>query len=169
MIKENDFFMDTKYDDQMNNLVELTRQNQRNIINNCKLNMEIANEAMKMKQRSFNFTDFYYILCRSFKSTIIRGWKLEFIKAFCLFCGPLFMMMLFPNDIGLDPSCPIDVLNDFNISEITDQVYDAINGKRSNGEMNVNYMIVLFLYFGFIYVMSVALIFTDEIKVSLFK
>ena len=153
----------------MNNLVELTRQNQQIIINNCKLNGEIANEAMKMKQRSFNFTDFYYILCRSFKSSIMRGWKLEFIKAFCLFFGALLTIMLFPNDIGSDPSCPINVLNDFNLSEITDQVYDAINGKRSNGEMNVNYLIVLFLYFGFIYIMSVTLVFTDEIKVSLFK
>ena len=70
--------------------------------------------------------------------------------------------MLFPNDIGSDPSCPINVLNDFNLSEITDQVYDAINGKRSNGEMNVNYISALFLYFGFIYIMSVTLIFTDE-------
>ena len=161
--------MDTKYDDQMKNLVELTRQNQQNIINNCKLNGEIANEAMKMKQRSFNLTDFYYILCRSFKSSIMRGWKLEFIKAFCLFFGALFTIMLFPNDIGSDPSCPINVLNDFNLSEITDQVYDAINGKRSNGEMNVNYISALFLYFGFIYIMSVTLIFTDEIKVCLFK
>ena len=161
--------MDNKYDDQMDNLVELTRQNQENIINNCKLNGEIINEAMKMKQRSFNFTDFYYILCRSFKSTIIRGWKLEFIKAFCLFFGVLISIMLYPNDIGLDPSCPIDVLNDFNLTEITDQVYDAINGRRTNGEMNVNYMIVLCMYFGFIYMVSVAFLFTDEIKVSLFK
>ena len=161
--------MDNKYDDQMDNLVELTRQNQENIINSCKLNGEIINEAMKMKQRSFNFTDFYYILCRSFKSSIIRGWKLEFMKAFCLFFGALLIIMLYPNDIGLDPSCPIDVLNDFNLTEITNQVYDAINGRRTNGEMNVNYMIVLCMYFGFIYMVSVAFLFTDEIKVSLFK
>ena len=151
----------------MNNLVELTKQHQQNIIDNCKLNGEIANETMKTNNRSFDFSDFYYLLSRSFKSSIIRGWKIELLKMFGLFFGALIAITIYPNDIGSDPSCPIDVLNEFNMSEITNQIYDSINGLRTNGEMNVMYLIVLFFYFGGVYILSVTLVFANEIKVSL--
>ena len=153
----------------MNNLVELTRQQQENFIANCEINGEIVNETMKKNNRSFNFTDFYYLFSRSFKSSIIRGWKYEFIKAICLLAGVLLTIIIYPNLIGSDPSCPIHVLNEFNLSEITEQIYNSINGKRSNGELNVSYLIELFFYFGYVYVVFLTLVFTNEIKVSLYN
>ena len=134
---------------------------------NCKLNGEIANESLNMNNRSFNLTDFYYILLRSFKNSIIRGWKLEVLKAFCLFCGVIIGIILYPNDIGSDPSCSIDILNEFNISQITDQLFDFINGKRSNGELNVTYLLYINFCFGFIYMVSLTFLFPTEIKVNL--
>ena len=144
----------------------MARQKQENIIVNCNFNGEFANRTMKMNQRSFNFSDFYSLLSRSFKSSIIRGWKYQFIKAFCLLFGVLACVTIYPNLIGSDPSCPIDVLNEFNISEITEKIYNSINGKRSNGELNVNYLIFLIFYFSGVYMIAETLVFTNEIKVS---
>ena len=120
-----------------------------------------------MNNRKFDFTDFYYILFRSVKSSLIREWHFQFLRAFCLFFGVFLFITLYPNDIGSDPLCSIDLLNDFNLTQITDQVYDAINGKRSNGEMNVSYLIVLFLGFGLIYIQMITFVFPDEIKVRI--
>ena len=153
---------------QINDLVQLTKQHQQNIIDNCKLNGKIANESVKTNNRSFNLNDFYYLLSRSFKSSIIREWKMQLLKVFVLLFGVLMAITIYPNDIGSDPSCPIDVLNEFNMSEITIQIYDSINGKRTNGEMNVMYLIVLFFYFGGVYILFVTLVFANEVKVSLF-
>ena len=153
----------------MNNLVQLTKQHQQNAIDNCKLIGEIVNETMKTNNRSFNLSDLYYLLSRSFKGSIMRGWKIQFLKVFGLLFGVLMAITIYPNDIGSDPSCPIDVLNEFNMSEITIQIYDSINGKRTNGEMNVMYLIVLFFYFGGVYILCVTLVFANEVKVSLFQ
>ena len=151
----------------MNNLVELTKQQQENIIKNCKIHGEIANKTMKKNDKSLNFTDFYYLLSRSFKSSIIRGYKYQFIRAICYYAGVLLAIITYQNLIGLDPACPIHVLSEFNLSETTEQIYNSINGKRSNGELNVSYLIEIFFYFGYVYVVSLTLVFTSEIKVSL--
>ena len=145
----------------------MTKHNQSSIIKNCISNGQLMNEDQITNNRRFNFTDFYYVLRRSIKSYIIREWHLQLLKAFCLFCGVFMCIALYPNDIGLDPSCSIDLQGKINISDITDQIYDAINGKRSKGEMNVSYLIVLFLGFGLVYIECIAFVFPDEIKVSL--
>ena len=144
----------------------MTKQKQENIIINCKLNAEIANEIMKKNQRSFNFTDLYFLLSRSIRNSIIRGWKLEFLKAFCLLIGILSLIIIYPNDIGSDPLCPIDVLNEFNITKITNQVSDFINGKRSNGELNVAYLILMLFYSTIVLNLSVIFSFPNEFRVS---
>ena len=140
----------------------MTKQKQNN-----KYNGEIVNKIIRSNDRKFNFTDFYLLLARSFKSSLIRGWKFELIKAFCLFLGVLLAIMIYPNDIGLDPSCPINVLNEFNVSEITNQIHDSINGKLTNAQLNINYLIILFFHFAFVYIVSLTLVFSNEIKVSL--
>ena len=109
--------------------------------------------------------DFYYILCRSIKSSIIREWNLQFLKAFCLFGVAILFITLYPNDIGSDPSCSIDLFSEKNLTKITQSIYDAINGKRSKGEINVSYLIVLFLGFGLVYIECITFVFPDEIKV----
>ena len=119
-----------------------------------------------MNDKRFNLTDLWYLLLRSSKNSIIRGWKFEFMKAFCLFCGVLICIMLYPNDIGSDPSCSIDLLNEFNLTQITDQVYHAINGKRSKGEMNVSFLSLLLMMFSTLYIASITFNFPDQIKVS---
>ena len=98
---------------------------------------------------------------------MIREWHLQLLKAFCLIFTALLCVGIYPNDIGSDPSCSIDLLNEFNLTQITDQVYDVINGKRSDGEMNVSYLSILFLVFGLIYIQMITFVFPDEIKVRI--
>ena len=144
----------------------MTKHNQRNIIENCISNGQLINESRITNNRKFNFTDFYYILCRSVKSLLMREWHLQLLKAFCLICTALLCVGIFPNDIGSDPSCSIDLLNDFNLTQITDQVYDVINGKRSKGEMNVGFLPLLLIMFLTLYITTVVFNFPNEIKVS---
>ena len=144
----------------------MTKHNQSNIIENCISNGQLINENRITNNRKFNFTDFYYILCRSIKSSIIREWNLQLLKGFCLICTALLCVGIYPNDIGSDPSCSIDLLNEFNLTQITDKVYDAINGKRSKGEMNVSFLPLLLMMFGVLYIASITFYFPDEIKVS---
>ena len=127
---------------------------------------EIANENKRMNDKRFNLTDLWYLLLRSSKNSIIRGWKFQFIKALCLFAGVLFALILYPNHIGLDSSCPIDITTDVNISEINDRIYDFVNGKKKDAELNVNYLVILVFYFGFVYSISITFVFANEIKVS---
>ena len=117
-------------------------------------------------KRSFNFTDFYYLFHRSVKSSIIRGWKLELLKAFCLLLGGFLITIFYPNDIGQDASCPIHVINQFNISQITDKIYDVLNGNRSKAELNTYYLAIFIGYFGLVYIECVTLVFSNQIKVS---
>jgi len=145
----------------------VTKHSQSYIIENCISKGQVINENRITNNRKFNFTDFYYILCRSMKSSLIREWRSQFLRAFCLFFGVILCLVVYPNDIGSDPLCSIDLLNDFNLTQITDQVYDAINGKRSDGEMNVSYLIILFLVFGLIYIQMITFVFPDEIKVRI--
>ena len=145
-------------------MVELTRQKQTTINLNCF--EEITNKNKRTNDKRLNLTDLWYLLLRSSKNSIIRGWKFEFMKALCLFSGVLFVLILYPNHIGLDPSCPIDITTDVNISEITDRVYDFVNGKKKDAELNVNYLVTLVFYFGFVYSISITLVFVNEIKVS---
>ena len=144
----------------------MTKHNQSNIIENCISNGQLINENRITNNRKFNFTDFYYILCRSIKSSMIREWHLQLLKAFCLIFTALLCVGIYPNDIGSDPSCSIDLLNEFNLTQITDKVYDAINGKRSKGEMNVSFLPLLLIMFGALYIASITFYFPDEIKVS---
>lgn len=153
----------------MNQLVNLTRQSQSDIIKNCIANGQVLKEKRISNNRKFNLTDFYYILCRSMKSSLIREWHLQSFKAICLLSGVILLSILFPGDIGSDPSCPIDLINDANLSEITDEIYDVINGKRSKGEMNICYLILLFFIFSLIYNTCIAFVFPDEIKVRKLK
>ena len=151
----------------MSNLINLTNQNHESIIANCESNGQILNgNCIVINKRSFNLTDFYYLCHRSMKSSIIRGWRLEFLKAFCLLFGGFLITNFYPNDIGLDASCPIDVLNQYNISKITDKVYDVLNGNRSKAELNIYYLAIFIGYFGLVYVECVTLVFSNEIKVS---
>ena len=144
----------------------MTKHNQSNIIENCISNGQFINENRITNNRKFNFTDFYYILCRSIKSSMIREWHLQLLKAFCLIFTALLCVGIYPNDIGSDPSCSIDLLNEFNLTQITDQVYHAINGKRSKGEMNVSFLPLLLMMFSTLYIASITFNFPDEIKVS---
>ena len=115
-------------------------------------------------KRKFNLTDFYYILCRSTKSSIIREWDLQLIKSFCLIFVILLGIILYPNDIGSDPSCLIELSDQENLTEL---VYNTINGKRSKGELNVSYLIFMFYSFGLIYIECITFAFPGEIQVSL--
>ena len=144
----------------------MTKHNQNYIIENCISQGQVINENKITNNRKFNFTDFYYILCRSIKSSMIREWHLQLLKAFCLICAALLCVGIYPNDIGSDPLCSIDLLNELNLTQITDQVYNVINGKRSKGEMNASFLPLLLLMFGTLYIASIAFYFPAEIKVS---
>ena len=97
---------------------------------------------------------------------MIREWHLQLLKAFCLIFTALLCVGIYPNDIGSDPSCSIDLLNELNVTQITDQVYNIINGKRSKGEMNASFLLLLLLMFETLYIASIAFYFPDQIKVS---
>ena len=154
-------------DEQINNLVKSTKNNQKYIFENCISNGERLDQIKRTNnKRKFNLIDFYYLFHRSIKSSIIREWNLQLLHAFCLFSVGLFYISIFPNDIGSDPECSISLSYKLNLSEITELVYDAINGKRSKAQMNVNYLVCLFLCFGFVYVIRITFVFPDEIKVS---
>ena len=146
----------------------MTNDHQKNLHLNCILNGENKRETIKPNNKSFNFMDFYYLLSRSFKNSVIRGWKLELIKAFCLMIGLLFLIILYPNDVGSDPSCPIDITSDVNLTETTNRIYDFANGKKKDAELNVAYLVLLIFYFGFVYGISISFLFPNEIKVSMF-
>ena len=109
------------------------------------------------------------ILSRSIRKSIIREWKLQVLKAFCLLIGILIGIILYPNDIGSDSFCSIEVINEYNMRQITGLVFDFINGKRSNGELNVAYMAYIIFYFAIIYMVSLILVFSNQIKVGLCK
>ena len=151
-------------DDQINKLEKVTKQNQKNIIENCFSYGQLIDASRITNKRKFNFTDFYYVLCRSTKSSIIREWKWQLIKAFCLIFAVLLGIQLYPNDIGSDPSCLIELSDQANLTEL---VYNVINGKRSKGELNVSYLIFMFLSFGLCYIVCIAFVFPGEIQVSL--
>ena len=122
-------------------------------------------QAKRANIRRFNFLDFYYLLHRSIKSSIIREWKVQLLNAFCLFVVGLFYISIFPNDIGSDPLCSFGISDEFNSSEIAELIYDTINGKRSKAEININYLSALFCTFGFVYMVRITFMFPDEIKV----
>ena len=143
----------------------MTKQKQDYIIENCISNGQLMNEKQIMNSKKFHYIDFYYILCRSMKSSMIREWHLQFLKASCLFGVAILFIILYPNLIGSDPSCSIDLSSRKNLTQMTQSIYDAINGKRSNGEINVSYLIVLFLGFGLVYIECITFVFPDEIKV----
>ena len=143
----------------------MTKQKQKYIIENCISNGQLINEKRMMNNSKLNYMHFYYILCRSMKTVIIRKWHLQFLKAFCLLALVILFIALYPNHIGSDPSCSISLFNQENLTQITQLIYDSINGKRSKGEINVNYLIVLFLGFGLVYIQCITFAFPDEIKV----
>ena len=118
-------------------------------------------------KRKFNLIDFYYLFHRSIKSSIIREWNLQLLYAFCLFSVGLFYISIFPDDIGSDPLCSISLSDKLNLSEITEKIYDFINGKRPKAAINVNYLVVLFFSFGFISVIRITFAFSVEIKVTI--
>ena len=142
----------------------MTKQNQKKIIENCFSYGQLIDAPRMTNKRKFNLIDFYYILCRSTKSSIIREWDLQLIKALCLICSVLLITVIYPNDIGSDPACSTELLD---LENITELVYNTINGKRSRGELNVSYLIVMFFGFGLIYIECITFVFPGEIKVSL--
>lgn len=150
----------------MNNLVKLTKLNQSNIIENVIANGQVMNEKRITNNRKFNLKDFYYILCRTMKSSIIRKWNLLLFKVFCLFCIELFIIAIYPNDIGSDPLCPIDLSNQVNVTQITELIFDAVNGKISKGHFNVSYLMVLIYYFGIVYYFALDIFISNDIQVS---
>ena len=144
----------------------MTEHNQNYIIENCILNGQLINAYKISNNRKFNFTDFYYILHRSIKSSMIREFRWQLLKCFCLFMIAFYYIFLYPNDIGSDPLCAIDVNDHLNISQITQQIYDVINGKKTEAELNVNYLMCLILGFSGVYSIALAIVFPNEIKVS---
>ena len=100
------------------------------------------------------------------KSSIIREWRWQLLKCFCLFIIAFYYISIYPNDIGSDPLCAIDINDDLNISQITQQIYDAINGKRTKAELNVNYLFCTIFSFCIVYSISLTFVFSGEIKVS---
>ena len=144
----------------------MTKHNQNDIIKNCISNGQMANANRMTNNRKFNLTDFYYILHRSIKSSIIREWHSQLFKCFCLFFLVFYFMTIYPNDIGSDPSCSLDVNNEINLTKLTGQIYDVINGKRTKAELNINYLVALVFAFGIIYAIYMAFVFPDQIKVS---
>lgn len=150
----------------MNNLVKLTKLNQNNTTENLIENGQVMNEKRITNNRKLNCIDFYYILCRIMKSSIMREWDLLLLKVLCLFWIELFIIAIYPNDIGSDPLCPIDLSNEVNITQITELVFDTLNGKRSKGEFNVSYLMVLIYYFGIIYYFALEIFVSNDIQVS---
>ena len=144
-----------------------TKNNQIYIKDNCISNGQLIIDARRANNRRFNFTDFYYLLHRSIKNSIIREWNLQLLKTSCLMCILFFLIAIFPNDIGSDPLCSIGISDDVNSSEITELVSGAVNGKRSKAEINVNYLLALIYCFGFNYMCTIVCTFPDEIKVSI--
>ena len=144
----------------------MTKHNQNYIIENCILDEQLISAYRISNNKKFNLTDFYYILHRSIKSSIIREWRWQLLKCFCLFIIAFYFILIYPNDIGLDPLCAIDINNDSNVNQVTEQIYDAINGKRTKAELNVNYLLCLIFSFGSVYSISLAFLFPGEIKVS---
>ena len=144
----------------------MTKHNQNYIIENCILDGQLTNSNRISNNRKFNFTDFYYILHRSMKNSIIREWRWQLLKCFSLFIIAFYYIFLYPNDIGLDPSCAIDINDDSNVTQITEKIYDIINGNRAKAELNVNYLACLFLSLGYVCSISFTFVFLDEIKVS---
>ena len=144
----------------------MAKHNQNYIIENCILNVQLISYNRITNNRKFNLTDFYYILHRWMKSWIIRELNFQFLKCFCLLVIAFYFILIFPNDIGSDPLCAIDINDDSNVTQITEQIYDAINGKRTKAELNINYLLCLIFGFGVIYSISLAFVFPDEIQVS---
>ena len=145
--------------------MKATENNHKYIKNNCISNGKYMSKTGRANIRRFNFLDFYYLLHRSIKSSIIREWNVQLLNAFCLFAVGLFYISIFPNDIGSDPFCSISISDEVNSSEIIELIYGTINGKRSKAEMNINYLTALFYTFGFIYMIRITFMFPDEIKV----
>ena len=69
--------------------------------------------------RKFNLTDFYYILHRSIKSSIVREWHSQLFKCLCLFTIAFYHIIIYPNDIRSNPLCTIHVIDDSKVIQIT--------------------------------------------------
>ena len=151
-------------DDKINKLAKVTKQNQKKIIENCFSYGQLIDSLTMTNKRKFNFLDFYYILCRSTKSSIMREWHLQLMKAFCLIGSVLLINVVYPDDIGSYPSCLIELSDQANLTEL---VYNLINGKRSKGELNASYLVIMFFGFGLIYIQCITFVFPGEIQVSL--
>ena len=147
----------------------MTKHNQNDIIENCISNGQLMNNDKITNNRKFNLTDFYYILHRSMKSSLIREWHLQLFKCLSLFFLVFYFIIIYPNDIGSDPLCAIDVDDEVNLTQLTQRIYDVINGKRTKAELNVNYLVSLISGFGIIYSIYMAFVFPDQIKVSKVK
>ena len=70
-----------------------------------------------------------------------------------------------PYGIGKDPGCPPDILNNFSLDNITEKIYETINGKKSFSILNVGFICNQFNFLALLYIMGTTFTFPKEIKV----
>ena len=76
--------------------------------------------------KSFNLTDLMILLRRTFTNELIGGWKVQIGFLLSIFLSVFMVICLFPNDIGSDPCCPLEVIDLRNISLINRRILDTL-------------------------------------------
>ena len=139
-------------------LINKTNESSELLKEDLNKNGKILSGTLSDKNRSFNALDFYYILCRAFNQSLIKGWKFQMLVVILSILAGLFLVILYPSDMGTDTGCPVHDIDLTNISSIDQRVLDAITGNEQKFQQNIKY---LFIIMTFIHAIVIALLSSD--------